>query len=514
MKMTKQKIFGSTFTSFWGMIPIICIVILELTNVISLWSAIIMLVLWIIVIQGNAEIFLIAFIMAMVIRCFSIEVYKIPTGSMEPTLHGDYEDGDRILADKVTFLIQPIRRFDVVLFRFPLDKTTNFIKRVVGMPNEELTVKMGDLFYRQKGENQFKIAKKSLRIEDSIWMPVYNWTGTDESLQDGWDLPSNRDCYEIKGGRLSLHPGNSISYNSEIRDRYLNTNSPGGSHTVSDIKLSFRCRTEKAGGEIRTTINTQKGNFMLRLFPAKNNPPDSESPNLTWHFRLPPSDLLPYPSELDYDIPSIHQHKLIPVGLKFEPAQDHLVEILNFDGSIYVRIDNEIVAKDDYIVYLDDAHYETETTSEPITIDVAKYPAEIWDISIMRDVYYAGDYGFSVLKENEPLTIPDGKYLMIGDNVPNSKDGRSWRMMTLYLKNGKQIQLDADLYQPDNNGIVRIKRDDKNRGGDIWGQSWPDIKSDDILKTATESYPFVSSDEIFGRGLVVYWPLKRVKFIR
>ena len=85
--------------------------------------------------KENVEAIVVAFIMALVIRCFCIEVFKIPTSSMEPYLLGELNDnhinncrdvgflhyhdkrrgGDRIMVTKYFYSLAPIRRFDVDL---------------------------------------------------------------------------------------------------------------------------------------------------------------------------------------------------------------------------------------------------------------------------------------------------------------------------------------------------------------------------------------------------------------
>lgn len=114
-----------------------------------------------------AEAFGIAVILAVVLRAFFIQAYKIPSGSMEPTLLV----GDHIIVNKLIygfrmpdsffgitpfqgeipygkylFQIEPVHRGDVVVFVFPPDPTKDFIKRVIGVPGDTVQVKAGRLY--------------------------------------------------------------------------------------------------------------------------------------------------------------------------------------------------------------------------------------------------------------------------------------------------------------------------------------------------------------------------------
>ena len=97
-----------------------------------------------------AEAAAIAVILALFIRTFVIQAFKIPSGSMIPTLMV----GDHILVNKFIYGIKiplvnktlvPIstpKRNDVIVFIYPVDKSKDFIKRVIGLPGE--TLKMVD----------------------------------------------------------------------------------------------------------------------------------------------------------------------------------------------------------------------------------------------------------------------------------------------------------------------------------------------------------------------------------
>jgi signal peptidase I len=87
------------------------------------------------------EPFLVAAILALVIRTFLLGPYKIPTGSMRMT----FLEGDRIFVDKISYRFNPPRRGDIIVFKYPLDKKKDFVKRLVGMPGDKLEIKEGKL---------------------------------------------------------------------------------------------------------------------------------------------------------------------------------------------------------------------------------------------------------------------------------------------------------------------------------------------------------------------------------
>jgi len=114
-------------------------------------------------IREYAESLSIAFILAMIIRCFVLEAFKIPTGSMEPTLRGDPSDGDRILVSKVYYDLHEPSRWDIFVFYCPDRPEKHYIKRLAGKPGEEVSIHNGNLFVN--GE----IARKPPEIQETMW---------------------------------------------------------------------------------------------------------------------------------------------------------------------------------------------------------------------------------------------------------------------------------------------------------------------------------------------------------
>ncbi len=99
------------------------------------------------IVVDMARAFFPVIVVVFLIRSFWIEPFKIPSGSMKPTLLV----GDFILVNKYTYGIRlpvlnrkvmevgEVKRGDVVVFRYPVDPSVDYIKRVVGIPGDKVT---------------------------------------------------------------------------------------------------------------------------------------------------------------------------------------------------------------------------------------------------------------------------------------------------------------------------------------------------------------------------------------
>jgi len=172
--------------------------------------------------RESVESICVAIILALLFRSFVAEAFVIPTGSMAPTLMGAHKDlfcnecgynfrvgasveqrdpqtmlgqnnkaqyqhvvagrcpncrknnvlslasepnhdtfsGDRILVSKFAYALQEPQRWDVIVFKFPGNPKQNYIKRLVGLPNETLRVHHGDILTQPAGSDEFTIARK------------------------------------------------------------------------------------------------------------------------------------------------------------------------------------------------------------------------------------------------------------------------------------------------------------------------------------------------------------------
>lgn len=84
----------------------------------------------------------VAAILAIVIRTFLLGPYKIPTGSMRPVLM----EGDRIFVDKISYRFRPPERGDIVVFKYPLDRKKDFVKRLVAFGKETVEIRDGQIY--------------------------------------------------------------------------------------------------------------------------------------------------------------------------------------------------------------------------------------------------------------------------------------------------------------------------------------------------------------------------------
>ena len=100
------------------------------------------------------EAIVVALIMAIAIRTFILQPFRIPSTSMVPTL----VVGDRLMVNKLSYgAIVPLttyrlpgfskpKRGDIIVFRAPEDRKKDFIKRLIGLSGEKVEIKFGDIY--------------------------------------------------------------------------------------------------------------------------------------------------------------------------------------------------------------------------------------------------------------------------------------------------------------------------------------------------------------------------------
>ncbi|MGD9720734.1 MAG: S26 family signal peptidase [Pirellulales bacterium] len=201
--------------------------------------------------RETVESVVVAFVLAFLFRTFEAEAFVIPTGSMAPTLMGAHKDvlcptcgyryaagasseaddvarqrgsrgpgeqvvavtcpmcrtttnvdprsptgrdyptygGDRILVTKFNFEFSEPRRWDVTVFKFPGGAETNYIKRLVGLPNETVRLWHGDLYVQPPQGDAFHLERRPPDKLRAMAQIVYdNDFVVDEMTKKGWPV--------------------------------------------------------------------------------------------------------------------------------------------------------------------------------------------------------------------------------------------------------------------------------------------------------------------------------------
>jgi len=111
--------------------------------------------------RENIEAILIAVVLALFIRTFVVQAFKIPSGSMQPTL----QIGDHILVNKFIYGVKlpylrttiiPLgepERGDIIVFEYPKEPDKDYIKRVIGLPGDTVAIHSKQVFINGKPLN-------------------------------------------------------------------------------------------------------------------------------------------------------------------------------------------------------------------------------------------------------------------------------------------------------------------------------------------------------------------------
>lgn len=122
--------------------------------------------------RENLEAIAIAVVLALFIRAFVVQAFKIPSGSMEPTL----QVGDHILVNKFIYGIRlpvtntkmiPVsrpERGDIMVFEYPVEPDKDFIKRVVAVPGDVVEIRDKKVYVNGRLVDQYTVKHTKKRV--------------------------------------------------------------------------------------------------------------------------------------------------------------------------------------------------------------------------------------------------------------------------------------------------------------------------------------------------------------
>jgi signal peptidase I len=504
-------------------------------------------------VKDTIESIIIAFILAFVFRAFVVEAFVIPTGSMAPTLlgaHGtivcsncgtefaygltdpsnrgkqsrsvgprdvvlcpncnfpnnnlkindqarNYESGDRILVFKWPFdlgipSLGP-QRCDVVVFKDPADVGTNFIKRLMGLPNEALMIVDGDVYtapvdslspeaveeFEERRHEKYllraneknygplhppssdllkelnqklRIVRKTDVAQEALWFVVYDhdylprttdleqpvWVAAEGRLS-GWDTDRRRLTFEDRKLRADF-----IELQGKPIEAFCayNTGLQESLPPVSDLRVRFVLTPQEGEGQV--TIRLQKRNNVFwgtvdvnGRVSIDRSGTRSENERQPWlSEQLPP--LAPgTPLEIAFE--NVDYRVALSVGGKEILSSSDDPGQKGFYGP-----------KLEYLV----RHARAPETVRP-RIYAAGADFLVDHLVVERDVYYfdtrfelrgrdhdwlQGAGGWGTL--HNPILLGSNEYFMLGDNSAASKDSRLWDTLGPHLSlRGEEVQL-------------------------------------------------------------------------
>ncbi len=154
-----------------------------------------------------AEAIVVSLALALLIRTFVVQAFKIPSSSMVPTLLV----GDHLLVNKFIYRFRGPARGDIVVFKFPNDRKTDFIKRIVALGGDTIEMNGRTVLVNKKPLPEPYAFYEHERSKDASFGPVVIPAGTvfvmgdnrDNSYDSRWWGPVDR--RDIVGKALFIY---------------------------------------------------------------------------------------------------------------------------------------------------------------------------------------------------------------------------------------------------------------------------------------------------------------------
>lgn len=124
------------------------------------------------------KIIVISLVIIIPVRYFLIQPFYVKGASMEPNFY----DHEYLIIDEITYRFNTPKRGDIVVFRYPRNPQEYFIKRLIGLPGEEVQIKDGNVFvynsehpegikldesYLPEGLKTFGLTEEKIKLDDN-----------------------------------------------------------------------------------------------------------------------------------------------------------------------------------------------------------------------------------------------------------------------------------------------------------------------------------------------------------
>lgn len=446
--------------------------------------------------RDNLEALLMAIVMALFLKQFVVEAYKIPTGSMQPTLIGDAqaEVQDRILVDKLSYVVRAPERWEVAVFTYPLDRAKTLVKRIVGVGPEELTIRYGDLWRRETG-GEWQILRRPRAVMEEHWKKLDD----EQPLDSRWvprNLPAESE-WRFEGRAIAARGAGFVGFrgaSGSITDGYLDgypeslrpwmpaSGKESDQYSVGDLRVSGTVTALAGLVALRLVLTEGPRSYRCELAgPGADAAADSSLEGGA--FAAPDADL---PARLPYRLPAGRA-----VRFSFQNLDDRLE--LELDGEPLLALELQPA--------------EDQTSS--VSLALEGEGADLAELMVARDIYYTTPL-------SEPFVVAAGHYFMLGDNTQDSSDSREWRYVIFEQDDGAggTTTVRGNWRDRENPRIVGYGDVDGPQTYlvDEWGEKhW--FERDEARRRAPLFAPLVPRELVHGRAMAVFWPLDPVRGI-
>ncbi len=326
--------------------------------------------------------------------------------------------GDKILAIKSLYNFFEPKRWDVVVFKNPVEPEINYIKRLIGRPNETVEIVHGDIYI------DGLIARKPPKVQQEMWMLVYDSEKVpvkpDERRFNSriWQQPmvnygqSQWKHKQNGGGKFELDDvsGNEhrLAYDTNIGNDFRTTygyndmKRYGYMPICSDLKVCFEAKIAEKNQNNLIGAGLRKYQRYYKAYVT------AEERMVIAHMKGGYPEIL---AEGFAHLPEVG----IPVEVSFTNV-DHILTFKVGADEIEYDFGREPDAAGSYMA-----------EAEPEVEIIGAGDLSVSHIQIFRDQHYTDKYGGPGSNAVDgPMTLNDDEFFVLGDNSPASFDSRWW----------------------------------------------------------------------------------------
>ena len=345
----------------------------------------------------DAKALLTIVLIVLLLRWQVVAAYHIPTKSMEPTLHGDPNNGDKILVNKLYYRFFEPERWQIAVFEKDGDDP-NLIKRIGATGGETIDILYGDIYITPPGEATARIARKPRDVQDELLVPVF---AGNQDIQSGRGVAPKRGLaawrQEPKGswgedeGVFTCSPQEAgtawIGFDREVFDE-----EPGisGRAAVGDLALEFRVVPDADVLMVGVELREGEDAFEVRLPVGKSG---------------------------ETTLRRNGERVGVAAGVRLAPGVATRVRFANLDGRITLELSGEEVLAWDVV----DPSAAGTRPVPPARIGATGGRAEFRDLTLYRDIHYHKSSDGRL-----PFLVPPEHCFMLGDKSNNSQDSRAF----------------------------------------------------------------------------------------